>query len=453
MHDLVIRGGALVSASRTWRADLAVAGGTIVEIGAAGPGRREIDASGLLVLPGLVDPHTHIEAQFRPDGPFTADDWLSGSTAAAFGGVTTVIDYARQFPGQTLAEALEAWHVRAAERSVIDYSPHLIVTDFSEATLGEITGLRERGFPSVKVFMMRVSDDQLLRLVRAAAEAGSLLMVHAENGHVLDARREELFAFGRRSARWYGESRPEVGEAEATSRAIDYAALYDARICIVHVSCAAALDRVREGKRRGARVSAEVRPCYLLMDDSIYGRPEINPLEHSGCPPYRPRWNLAELWRGLAEGVLDVVGSDHCSWALREKSVGAEDFSLIPHGIPALETQLPALWTRGVATGQVTANRLVEAMSTGPARLHGLYPRKGALQVGSDADLVLFDPSKRVTIRNEAMHSRTGYEPCEGMVCTGWPVTTIARGEVIVENGELRATPGRGALLTRAATA
>ena len=449
MLDLAVRGGTVVTADWMRAADVGIADGRIAELGAVGDAREELDASGLLVLPGVVDAHTHLDAQFRPDGPRTADDFSSGTVAAACGGVTTVVDYARQWPGRTLAEGLAEWKARAAGRAVIDYSFHVVVTDFSDRSLADVAAVLADGFPSVKAFMMRISDEELLRLMRAAADAGGLVMAHAENAWVLEHRRQELFSQGKRSARWYVDSRPEIGEAEATSRAIDYAELTGATLCVVHLSCDAALERVRAAKARGWRAWAEVRPCYLLLDAERYAAPGAEPLEYSGCPPLRPAWNLDRLWAGLADRTLDVVGSDHCTWTLKQKSVGADDFTLIPHGIPALETELSSLWTAGVGGGKVAATRLVEALATAPARLHGLYPRKGTIAVGSDADLVLFDPQRRETIAQARLHSRAGYEPCEGMECTGWPVLTLSRGEVVARDGTFVGAPGRGQLLRR----
>ncbi|MFN8632319.1 MAG: dihydropyrimidinase [Chloroflexota bacterium] len=447
--DLAIRGGTIVTAAETRRADVGVAGGQVVAIGDVGDATVEHDATGLLLLPGVVDPHTHLEAQFRAGGPGTADDFLSGTEAAACGGVTTIIDYARQFPGMSLSDGIREWDSRAAPKSLIDYSFHIIVTDFSERSLAEIPALLADGFPSVKAFMMRITDEQLLMLMSASAAAGGLTMVHAENAAVLDYQKERLFAEGRRSARWYVDSRPELGEADATSRALDYAELTGAQACIVHISCDAALQRARAAKARGSKTWIEVRPCYLLLDSTRYTAEGVDPLTLSGCPPLRQIGDLDLLWAGLAEGTIDVVGSDHCAWTLTEKSVGAEDFSQIPHGIPALETQLPTLWGVGVGGGKLSAQRLVEAMSTGPARLHGLYPRKGTIAVGSDADIVLFDPNRRETVSQSRLHSRAGYEPCEGMEVTGWPVATFSRGELIAKDGQVVGKPGRGQLLKR----
>ena len=281
--DLAIHGGTIVTATETRRADIGIADGRIVAIGEVGEALVEEDATGLLVLPGVVDPHTHLEAQFRADGPYTADDFLSGTEAAACGGVTTIIDYARQFPGMTLSDGIREWTARAAEKSLIDYSFHIIVTDFSDASLAEVPALLADGFPSVKAFMMRISDAELLKLMAASAAAGGLVMAHAENAAVLDHQKENLFAEGRRSARWYVDSRPEIGEAEATARAIDYADLTGATVCVVHLSCDAALQRVREAKARGSRPWIEVRPCYLLLDADRYTAEGVDPLTLSAA--------------------------------------------------------------------------------------------------------------------------------------------------------------------------
>jgi dihydropyrimidinase len=451
--DLAIRGGTLVTADQVVRGDVGIVGERIERVGSVGGGEaaQEIDADGLLVMPGLVDVHTHLGARRTAErGGGTADDFASGTVAAACGGVTTVIDYARQYPGTSLLEAIDEAEARARPLAAVDYSFHMIVSDFSEASLDTLPALVAAGFPSVKAFMMLIEDDQVLRLMRAAGDAGALVMVHAESRAVLEFQKTLLFSEGKRGLEWYVDSRPEIGEAEATARAIDYADLTGAEICIVHLSCALALERVRAAKARGSRVRAEVRPCYLLLDSSRYRLPGVDPLQFTGCPPLRSSDNLEPLWHGLADGTLDLVASDHASWTLDQKR-SASDFSTIPQGIPALETQLTSLWTAGVGRARVSPSRLIEALSTAPAKLHGLYPRKGAIAPGSDADLVLFDPSRSATISQARLHSRAGYEPCEGMPCLGWPVATLARGHVIARDGDFVGAEGRGHLLRRSA--
>ena len=450
--DLAIRGGTVVTAERTFEGDVGISGERIAEVGRVGDAREVIDASGLLLLPGVVDVHTHIGGSTRQHPHGTADDFESGTIAAACGGVTSVIDYARQLEGQTPLQAVTEWQERAVGKAVIDYSFHLIVSDFGAGLTDGLRELVSAGFPSVKAFMMNLYEDQLLRLMTAARDTGALVMAHAESLAVLDYQKQRLFAEGKRDARWYVDSRPEIGEAEATSRAIDYGDLTGADVCVVHLSCAAALERVRAAKARGSRIRAEVRPCYLLLDRTCYDQPNRDPLEFTGCPPLRSAENIDPLWAGLADRTLDVVASDHATWTLEQKRQGADDFSTIPQGIPALETELGSLWTAGVVGGKVSPSRLVEAMCTTPARLHGLYPRKGTIAVGSDADLVLLDPRKTGTISQQNLHSRAGYEPCEGMSYQGWPVLTVSRGEVVVRNGEYVASAGRGQLLRRAAS-
>jgi dihydropyrimidinase len=387
--------------------------------------------------------HTHIGGSTRQHPRGTADDFLSGTIAAACGGVTTVIDYARQYPGQTPLQAAEDWHERARDKAVIDYSFHVIVSEYDVASVRQLV---EAGLPTVKAFLMQYSEPELLRLMRTAREAGALVMAHCESGAVLDYTKENLFSQGKRDKHWYVDSRPEIGEAEATSRAIDYADLTGASVCVVHLSCELALQRVRAAKARGSRARAEVRPCYLLLDRSCYEQPHRDPLEFTGCPPLRDAANIDPLWQGLKDGTLDLVASDHATWTLDQKQLGADDFSQIPQGIPALETELATLWS----ANKLTPQRLVEVLSTAPATLHGLYPRKGTIAVGSDADIVVLDPNKSGTITQQTLHSKAGYEPCEGMSYTGWPVLTIARGEIVARDGECVAQPGRGTLLRRA---
>ncbi len=446
MFDLAIRGGTVVTADAVIHVDIGIEGEQIAEVGTVGSAREDLDASGLFVLPGVVDVHTHIGGSTRQHPRGTADDFLSGTIAAACGGVTTVIDYARQYPGQTPLQAATDWQARAEGKAVIDYSFHVIVSEFDAHSVEELV---RGGFPTVKAFMQLFSDEHLLRLMTAAREAGALVMVHAESGPVLEYQKQALFAQGRRDASWYVDSRPETGEAEATSRAIDYADLTGADACIVHLSCAPALERVRAAKARGSRIKAEVRPCYLLLDRTCYAQVGRDPLEFTGCPPLRDRSNIDPLWAGLADGTLDVVASDHATWTLEQKRSGAEDFSTIPQGIPALETELGSLWS----ANKLMPQRLVDVMCTTPAKLHGIYPRKGTIAVGSDADIVLLDPNKQGAISQQWLHSKAGYEPCEGMPFHGWPVVTLSRGEVIARDGEFFGQPGRGTLLRREATA
>jgi dihydropyrimidinase len=449
--DLAIRHGTVVTADQARRADVGIQDGTIVELGSVGSATQEIDGSGLLVLPGGVDEHTHFEYQPRPDGPWSADDWLSGTIAAACGGVTTVVDYARQSPGQTVAQTLQTWDARARPKAVIDYAFHIVPADTEQATLDQLAQALDQGLTAtVKIFMNRVTDAGMLKLLEMARAHGALAMVHAESTPLDEAAYRRLVSQQRATPEAWSEARPQASEAEATSRAIDYAEYTGANICMVHVSCARALERVRAGKARRAPVWAETRPCYLLLTSEHYAEPPPRHLMYTGYPPLREPEDLEALWAGVRDGAIDSVGSDHAPWSLEAKAEGNDDLTRMPVGIPGIETQTRLLFSEGVNKNRISAERFVEVMSTNPARLQGLYPRKGTIAEGSDADLVLIDPARGGTIRYTDLHHRCGYEPTEGMSYIGWPVMTIARGEVVARDGQPVAQPGRGHLLQRA---
>jgi dihydropyrimidinase len=449
MLDLAVRHGTVVTAADTFAADVGIEAGAVVELGRVGPAREEVDASGLLILPGGVDVHTHLDSQQGRGGARSPDDFLSGTIAAACGGVTTIVDYARQFAGTTLADSLADWQARAQGKAVIDYSFHLVVAEPTPACLDEFPRLVEAGYPSFKIFMQRHADLDILRIMRAAGDNGGLSMVHCESAAIDEHVLEQLRSEGSLSARNWTRARPVSGEAEAVSRAIDYADHTGAPIYLVHMSSAAAVDRVRAGKRRYARLWAETRPCYLLLTSERYAEPAPDYLKYTGYPPLREPDDLEAMWEGVADGTIDTIGSDHAVWSLEQKQPGHTDLTEMPVGLPGIEAQTRALFSAGVSQGRITAQRFVQVMSSTPARLLGLAPRKGTIAPGSDADLLLLDPRRRQTIRYAEMHSRVGYEPCEGLECLGWPVMTVSRGEVIVRDGEFVGQPGRGELLRR----
>ncbi|HXA95424.1 MAG TPA: dihydropyrimidinase [Candidatus Dormibacteraeota bacterium] len=454
-HELVVRGGTVVTATDSVRADVGIHGGRVAELGPSlPPGRREIDAAGLLVLPGGVDVHTHLDAEVG--GVRSVDDFESGTAAAACGGVTTICDYAWQGPGQSLLAAIEAWKEKAAGRSHVDYGFHVIVSDAGDATLAEIPRLVELGYPSLKVFMINefgIGDDGLVRVLDAARKAGVVVNVHAENGDMLDHCTRTMLAAGRRDPRYYPQSRPVLAEAEATRRAIDYAALVDAEIYIVHLSCGDALEAVSAARRRGLRVWAETRPIYLALTEERYEVGGAEAAKFVGAPPLRTARDQAALWDGLRSGDIQAIGSDNTSWTVEQKAAGAEDFTKVPYGVPGLETEMPVIYSEGVSRGRIPIQTFVAAFSTNPARIFGLYPRKGTIAVGSDADLVLFDPTRGGTVDERRLHSRAGYDPFNGFRLRGMPVLTLSRGEVVARDGELVSRPGRGLHLARYRTA
>jgi dihydropyrimidinase len=451
MLDLAIRHGRVVSADGIRTGDVGVSEGRIAELGSVGSAAHEVDASGLFVLPGCVDVHTHLDGtRGGPDGPRSADDFYSGTVAAACGGVTTIVDYARQYPGWTLTASLAYWQSRAEPRAVIDYAFHLVLGDFGQATLDEIPALVESGFPTFKIFMSRVTDREMLQTLRAVAQAGGLPTIHCENPALNADAQARLAADGHSSARYWAMARPRASEVEAVARAIEYAAYTEAAVYLVHLASQEAVDHVRAAKARGVRIVAETRPCYLLLTDERYADPAPDYLGFTGYPPLRSPADQDALWRALADGTLDTVASDHSAWSLEQKRDGADDFRQLLVGLPSLETQLCGLYSAGVGGGRLDLPRLVNVLSTGPARAMGLHPRKGAIAIGADADLVLFDPNRRATIHYADLHSRCGYEPLEGRDCTGWPVMTIARGEIVVREGSFVGAPARGQLLHRA---
>ena len=449
--DLVIRGGTVVTAVDTFEADVAISDGRIVAIGdelaAAG---QEIDATGLQVLPGGVDVHTHLDA---PVGDVTAiDDFESGTAAAACGGVTTICDYAWQRPGRSIAEAIDEWKAKAAGKAHVDYGFHIILSDASDERLAELPAMVAAGYPSFKVFMIKefgIGDAGILRLMAAARAAGAVVNVHAENGDMLDHCANEMLRAGRLDPRYYAESRPAIAEAEATRRALDYAALTGAEVYIVHLSCAEALAAVRTARMAGVRAWSETRPIYLALTEQRYAAGGLEAAKLVGAPPLRSVDDQAALWEGLRVGDIQTIGSDNTSWTVQQKAAGQDDFTRVPYGVPGLETEMQVIYSEGVSKGRISVNTFVSAFSTNPARIFGLYPRKGTIAIGSDADLVLFDPLRRLTVGDRPLHSRAAYDPFEGFQLTGVPVLTLSRGEVIAREGELLSRAGRGEHLTR----
>jgi len=449
--DLVIRGGTVVTAADVFEADIAVRDGRIVALSAHLPtGAQEVDARGLQVLPGGVDVHTHLDA---PVGDATSiDDFESGTAAAACGGITTICDYAWQQPGQTIAQGIESWKAKAAGKAHIDYGFHVILSEATPERLAELPAMVAAGCPSVKVFMIKefgIGDAGILRLMAAAKAAGAVVNVHAENGEMLEHRTREMLAAGRRDPRYYAESRPPLAEAEATRRALDYAALTGAEVYIVHLSCAEALAAVRAARAAGVRAWAETRPIYLALNQDRYAAGGLAAARVIGAPPLRAPSDQTALWDGLRSGDVQTIGSDNTSWTSEQKAAGQEDFTRVPYGVPGLETEMQVIYSEGVSQGRISVNTFVAAFATNPARIFGLYPRKGTIAIGSDADFVLFDPGRTTTIDVRRLHSRAGYDPFEGFNVTGVPVLTIARGEMIARDGDLLSRPGRGRYLAR----
>jgi dihydropyrimidinase len=450
--SLLVRGGRVLTADADRIADVLVEGEVVSEVGAAIDSRhadRVIDASGMYVLPGGVDPHTHMEMPFG--GTTTCDDFTSGTTAAAFGGTTTIVDFCIQEPGQHFDDALVAWDEKITRcPPVIDVGFHLAVTDVDGGGGEEaLAAVPARGVTSFKLFMaykdaLMVDDAAMFRVMRVAARTGSLVLVHAENGLVIDLLIREALAAGHVSPAWHGRTRPPATEAEATNRAIQLARMAGCRLYVVHVSCVPALAEVVRARARGWDVVAETCTQYLFVDSSaLDAGSDFEGAKYVFTPPPRAPADRAALWTALADGTLSVLSSDHCAfrWA-DQKSLGRDDFSKIPNGGPTIEHRLHMLHHHGVLAGRFGLSRMVELFATEPARQFGLYPKKGTIAVGSDADLVVFDPRRELTISASEHHSRVDYNVFEGMTVRGAPHVVIARGRPIVEGGEIVGEPG-----------
>lgn len=456
--ELLIRGGTLVTASESVEADLLLRGGKIEARGGDLQTDGEVvDATGQLVMPGGIDTHVHLAHPIDRMGIETADDFYSGTVAAACGGVTTIIDFALQRRGDGLMQALERRDRQARGQAVVDYGFHVIVTDVRPEVLAEIPACIEAGFPSFKIYMTYsdkiVRDDALLRILEVTASEGGLVYLHCENDCAINHLIERFLAAGKTQPAFHASSRPPQVEDEATYRAIMLAELTGASICVAHVTSAAAMGHVDRARRRGLAVVCETCPQYLVLTESEYRCDRGFEAAKFVCsPPLRDAEHGEALWRGLSDGSIQQVASDHAPFDFAEqKQRGRDDFTSIPNGLPGIETRLPLLFSEGVDKGRINVNQFVALVATNPAKMFGLYPRKGSLQEGADADLVLIDPQRDVEIDHARLHSRVDYNPYQGMRLRGVPTLTLSRGEVVSRLGEPTAERGRGELLSRAA--
>jgi dihydropyrimidinase len=450
LSDLAILGATAVTRGGAMLADIAVRDGKIAKVGAPGSlsnAAKTIDARGMLLLPGAVDPHTHLDAEMF--NLHTIDDFESGTVAAAAGGVTTIVDYAFQERGGTLAAAVEKWHGKAADRAIIDYGFHIAILDPSPEAIAEIPLMVERGFTSFKIFMMmnfeaRARD--FLRAFRAAGEAGALLTIHAEDENLIGYCTEMLLRAGNESVAHFAASRPPIVEGAAVERALAMTQVANAPAYFVHLSSRDAIAAIREARAKGRMVLAETRPIYLYLTEERFLEPRGE--RYVGYPPLRSEEHREAIWEALSDGTIDVVATDHCSWTLDHK-LSANRFTRVMPGMSNLETLVPMLYSEGVVKGRISLERMVDLVAANPARIFGLYPRKGVIAEGSDADLVVFDPNRKVTVHSPEMHSRADYDVFEGFEVTGWPAMTISRGETIVANRRDDARRGRGEILYR----
>jgi dihydropyrimidinase len=440
--SVLIKGGRVITAADDYVADIYIEGERITTIGESldVSADRTIEATGMYVLPGAVDPHTHLEMPWR--GETTIDDFESGQTAAAFGGTTTHVDFCIQGKGQTFGEALEIWHGKRNGKSIIDNGFHIAITDLaSKERLDELATLpEEHGVTSYKLFMaykdsLMVDDETLFRAMQVAAGSGALVMVHAENGDAIEVLMGEAIAAGNTTPIYHALTRPPETEGEATNRAIQLARVAGAPLYVVHVSCAESVEPIAIARDKGWNIWAETCTQYFFIDQSFLDRPDFEGAKYVYTPPPRAKANQDVLWNAVRTNVLQVISTD---------------FSKIPNGGPGLENRLQMIHHFGVREGRISLNRMVELLCTNPAKLFGLYPRKGTLAVGSDADVVVFDPAKQVRISASTHHSRSDYNLYEGTEVQGSPEIVLLRGNVLVEAGELVASPGIGQFIRRA---
>jgi dihydropyrimidinase len=453
----LIRGGRIVTASDNYVADVFVDDERITLIGENLDVQADkvIDAAGKYVLPGCVDPHTHLDMPFG--GTVTIDDVESGQTSAAFGGTTCHVDFIIQGKGQTFAQALDGWRAKANGKQVIDMGYHMAVTDLEEGgTLEELATLPDQGVTSYKLFMaykgaLMVDDETLYRTMEVAAKTGALVMVHAENGDVIDVLVREALEAGHTEPLYHALTRPPEAEGEATNRAIQLAHLAGAPLYVVHVTCKQAVEPIAAAREKGWDVWGETCTQYFFNSLDDIAKPNFEGAKYVYSPPVRDKSNWDVLWNAVRTDALSAISTDHCAFLFDgQKTLGKDDFSKIPNGGPGLENRLQMIHEFGVRAGRISLNRMVELLATNPAKLFGLYPRKGTIAVGSDADIVVFDPEKQVTISAKTHHSKSDYNLYEGTTVTGSPEIVLLRGHVLVENDELVASPGVGQFVARA---
>lgn len=457
----LIKNGRVVTASDDYHADVFVDGEHVVLIGPNlnVQADKVIDASGKLVIPGGIDPHTHMELPFG--GTFSSDDFRTGTVAAAYGGTTTIVDFAVQGKGQTLQGGLDTWHAKAQGKCAIDYGFHLICTDFGDNSAPELARIMDQeGVSSFKLFMaypgvFLMDDATIYRVMKAAGARGGLTMIHAENGVVINEIVKETLAAGNVAPRYHAISRPPATEAEGAHRAIEIAGFADAPVYIVHVSCAASLEAVKRGRDKGLRAYGETCTQYLYLDQSAYDEASFDGFagaKYVMTPPLREKWNQEPLWKGLQTGALELVSTDHCPFFLKgQKELGRGDFTKIPNGGPGVENRLPLVF-HGATQRGMSLNKCVELTSTAAAKRFGMYPSKGTIAIGSDADIVIFDPTQEHTYGVESEHMNTDYSAFEGLSIKGMVETVLLRGKTIIEDGEYLGTPGEGQFLKRGPT-
>lgn len=462
MSTILIRSGRVITADDDRPADVFIEDGRIAAVGPDihRPADRVLEAAGRYVIPGGIDVHTHMDLPVG--GAVSSDDFETGTIAAAHGGTTTIIDFANQYRGQTLRQALDAWLARAEGKVVIDYGLHAVITDLTEAVAAEMGTLVREGISTFKLFMAYpgtfMSDDgTIFRALRWTRENGGLVLLHAENGFVIDELVKRALAEGQTAPKYHPLTRPVEAEAEAVRRAISLAEMAEAPVYIVHLTTADGMAAIRAARDRGRPVLAETCPQYLFLSSDRYEEPGFEGAKYVMSPPLRPRYHQEALWTGLASGGVQVVATDHCPFIMKEgyaglpkqKELGIGDFTKIPNGAPGVEPRLPLIHDGGVRSGRMSLRRWVEVCCAAPARIMGLFPRKGTIAAGSDADIVIFDPEREMSLSWKNLHMRVDYSLYEEMTVRGWPTQVLSRGEVIVDDGRFTGRRGAGRFLKR----
>ncbi len=453
--DCKIINGTVVTATDTYRAEVGIVGEKVVQIAkkVQGTAEKVVDAKGCYVMPGGIDIHTHLDMPFG--GTVSSDDFETGTMAAAFGGTTTLVDFAIQGKRMSLKRALSIWMKKARGKAVIDYGFHVAICHLTPKILNEIPQMVKAGVPSFKCFLaykgaLMIDDGALYQVLRKSKQAGALVMIHAENGDVLDVLIKDMLAKGKTAPKYHALSRPPEAEGEATGRGIAIAQMAQAPIYIVHLSCKEALDKVKAARASGFPVFAETCPQYLLKSYDNYLERGFNGAKYVMSPPLRDKSNWDLLWKGLGSGDLQVVSTDHCPFNFKgQKSMGKKSFAAIPNGAPGVEHRLMLMFSEGVGKKRFSINKFVELVSTAPAKLFGLYPEKGTIAIGSHADLILLDPKASFTITAKTHHQNVDYTPYEGFKGKGVLKTVFSRGRMVIEDGQFKGRPGAGQFIKR----
>lgn len=452
--ELLLKNANIVTDSENYISDLYIVDGTIqrIEKNIEIPTTKVIDLKGKYLIPGGIDVHTHFNIDVGIAK--SVDDFYTGTVAAACGGTTTIIDHMGFGPkGCSLHHQLEKYHDFAENSAVIDYGFHGVIQHIDKKILDEIDSMIADGVTSFKGYMTygyKLSDRDMLELSQKIATAGGLLTVHPENNDMIDYLKNNFASEGKLSPKYHGKSRPSRCEGEAVNRMLDITSITNCPLYIVHLSCSEGLEHIKVAREQGQKVFAETCPQYLVLDESCYSLPENEGLKYICSPPIREKRHQEKLWAGIREGYIQTIATDHCSFNfLEQKIMGKDDFRKCPNGLPGVETRIPLIFSEGVSKGRININKFVEVVSTNPAKLFGIYPQKGCIQVGSDADLVVIDPNIRKKISKEDLHENTDYTPFEGIEVIGYPMMTISRGEIIVEDNKFIGKKGRGKFLKR----